>query len=70
MLYGVDRFEKDWAILVDGDGNAVNVLRSNLPDGVKEGDILNFDGSSYSYNSEETASRRMEAKSQIDELFQ
>ncbi len=67
--YGVDRFEENVCVLVDGDGVAVSVERALLPDGVQEGDILSFDGSVYYLRADVTSEKRAEAKSLIDELF-
>lgn len=67
--YGVDRFEENLCVLVDGDGAAVSIDRSLLPAGVQEGDILSFDGKAYHLRPDTTAEKRAEAKSLIDELF-
>lgn len=40
MLYSIDRFEGDIAVLVDEDGNSLDVPRADLPDGIKSGDML------------------------------
>lgn len=67
--YGVDRFEENLCVLVDGDGVAVSVERALLPDGVQEGDILSFDGRMYFLRPDAMAEKRAESKSLIDELF-
>ncbi len=67
--YGVDRFEENVCVLVDGNGVAVSIERMLLPDGVQEGDILSFDGSAYYLQVDATSEKRAEAKSLIDELF-
>ncbi len=67
--YGIDRFEGDIAVLVDGEGIAVSVSRAILPSGACEGDIVSFDGEKYSLDNQTTAEKRAEAKALIDELF-
>ena len=69
MKYGLDRFEGDIAVLVDGDGHTVSVKRIDLPDEAYEGDILLFDGEKYHFDPDTTAKKRAEVKNLIDELF-
>lgn len=40
MLLSIDRFEGEFAVLVDEDGNAHNVLRTHLPAQAKAGTML------------------------------
>ncbi len=39
----VDRFEEDFAVLIDADGNVSNLPRENVPDETHEGDIVELD---------------------------
>ena len=57
MLYSVDRFEGDLAVLVDEDGNSRDVPRHRLPAGAKEG--LEADGS---FTPDEEAAARRRAR--------
>lgn len=40
MLYSVDRFEGNMAVLVDEDGNSRDVPRAALPSDIRAGDML------------------------------
>ncbi len=40
MLYSLDRFENEWAVLVDEEAATITVLRTELPPAVKVGDML------------------------------
>ncbi len=42
ILYVVDRFEGDFAVLENEDGSHKNTYRELLPENVREGDILEF----------------------------
>ncbi len=67
--YGIDRFEGNVAVLVDAEGMAITVERGLLPPGAREGDIVMYDGENYHTNEAETAEKRAESRSLIDELF-
>ena len=56
--YSVDRIENDIAVSEDENGNTVNIRLSELPSGVKEGDILSFNGEKYAVLYDETEQRR------------
>lgn len=58
MLYSVDRFEGDLAVLVDDDGNSHTVERHLLPAMVEEGTLLRQEGEGYVADRTETATRR------------
>ena len=58
MIYTIDRFEGDYAVLEDDDENRVNVKKALLPEMAKESDVLDFDGEAYTVNAEETEKRR------------
>lgn len=67
--YGVDRFEGDYAVLVDGDGRCLNVLRKELPSEIAEGDLVAFNDGEYRLLNEETVERKKEVSDLLDELF-
>ena len=58
MLYSVDRFEGDVAVLVDEDGNSLNVPRATLPAGVKSGDMLRRQADGFALDTDAAAARR------------
>lgn len=68
-LYGIDRFEGDVVVLVDGEGNAFNINRKDLPSGAKEGQIVRYDGKNYVIDSVETEKKQEESKALIEDLF-
>lgn len=43
----VDRFEGDFAVCENSDGERVNIERKNLPDALKEQDWLTFNNNEY-----------------------
>jgi hypothetical protein len=62
----IDRFEGDIAVLVvEPDQTVVNVPRSDLPEGVNQGDVVRLEGT---VDREETDRRRSEIQSQIERL--
>ncbi len=58
MLYSVDRFEGDVAVLVDEDGNSLDVPRAALPAGVKNGDMLRRQTDGFVMDADAAAARR------------
>ena len=60
MLYSLDRFEGDWAVLVDEDGESRDVLRTQLPPGAAEGDMLRERDGGFIPDEDATAARRAE----------
>ena len=65
----IDRFEGEYAV-VEFDGRTEDVLRSELPAGVKPGDTLIFEDGKVMIDTEATASRKEEIDSLMDELFE
>ncbi len=58
MLYSVDRFEGDVAVLVDDAGNSRDILRGMLPDNVRTGDVLQELDGVFVWNRTATETRR------------
>lgn len=58
MRYVIDRFEGSFAVLEDDEENHFNIEKSLLPDEARENDVIDFDGSCYKVNAEETEKRR------------
>lgn len=64
----IDRFEDDIAVLiVEPERKVVNVPRSDLPEGVSQGDVVRLEGR---VDHEETDRRRLEVQAQIARLKQ
>lgn len=58
MLYSIDRFEGELAVLVDEQETAHDVPRSLLPNGAKAGDMLRFEDGRYVPDDDAARSRR------------
>lgn len=65
----VDRFEGEYAV-IEFDGKAEDVLKSELPAEVKAGDTLIFEEGKVMIDTMDTASRREEIANLMDELFE
>jgi hypothetical protein len=65
----VDRFEGSFAVCESEDGSMQDVSRALLPGEVKEGSVLNFDGSSYSLDLAEEEARRNRIEEKMKRLF-
>ena len=68
MLYSIDRFEGDVAVLVDDDANTVDVMRSLLPPTAQCGDMLRCEDGCYTVDADETATRRAQIRRLQDKL--
>ncbi|MCI9413896.1 MAG: DUF3006 domain-containing protein [Clostridiales bacterium] len=62
MFYAIDRFEEEWAVLQDDDGNGRQVKRAVLPSHVRQGDVLLETAEGYTIDEAETARRRERAR--------
>jgi hypothetical protein len=75
-FYGVDRLERDIAILVSDSGATVQMPRVELPTGIREGAVLRVrfgaqnlpDWSSAVIDRQEEERRLREAKKMLDEM--
>jgi hypothetical protein len=66
MISTLDRFEGEMAVLIgEPQGTVVNVPRSDLPENLKQGDMLRFDGY---VDQDETSRRRATVRARIDRL--
>lgn len=68
-FYSVDRFEEDYAILVDDDCASVTVLKRELPKGIMAGNVLRFENGKYTVAPEEEEKRRNRIRSLQNKLF-
>lgn len=64
MQVAIDRFEGKYAVCEKDDRTMINIEIKNIPDGAKEGDVLNIEDSNITINVKETARR----KAEIEEL--
>jgi len=69
--YTVDRIEEDIAVLFDDDDNKSALPVFELPENLKEGDILQFDEESETFiiDHESTANRKASIEQRFKKLF-
>lgn len=67
----IDRFEGTYAICEDKEQKFYAIETSELPQGAREGDVLDVDDTegTLSINAEATAQRRLKSKKMQDKLF-
>ena len=58
MLYSVDRFEGEYAVLVGEDKTSHSVLRTRLPDSANEGDMVRLTDGEYRLDDAAAEERR------------
>lgn len=67
MRYTIDRFEGEFAVVEIEDGGFLNILKSELPEGAQEGDLV--DDSSGTIDETATERKKEKMKSRLDRLF-
>ncbi len=70
MRYIIDRFEGRFAVCENENREMVNIPASMLPEGAKEGDVLEESGGSYFLNRDETEKARTEIEKLMDDVFE
>lgn len=68
MIYTIDRFEDDLAVLCDEAGVARTVSRAQLPPDVRVGDVLTETAAGFAADAEATAARRAQTRALQDKL--
>jgi len=69
MKFTVESIEDSIARLENGENESVFADLSLLPDSVREGDILNFDGEKYVLDAKASAERRKAVYEKFNRLF-
>lgn len=69
MRYIIDRWEGDYGILENEQGEMEQILRKNLPPQAREGDVLSWDGGVYRIEEEETRVRRARVEEKMKRLW-
>ncbi|MGN1113585.1 MAG: DUF3006 domain-containing protein [Oscillospiraceae bacterium] len=69
-MLSIDRFEGDFAVCIDDDGNFTDIDISLLPKNAAEGDMIYCEQGKYYISEEETKKIKEEIKALEDELFQ
>ncbi|MCL1859683.1 MAG: DUF3006 domain-containing protein [Oscillospiraceae bacterium] len=69
--YTIDRIEEDIAVLFDDDENKSDIPVSELPENIKESDILKFDAENniYTIDYESTEQRKSSLEKRFKKLF-
>ena len=68
MFYSVDRIEGPLAVLQDDEGENRTVPLAELPEGLREGDVLCWEGESWRPAPEERDRRRTASQALLDLL--
>lgn len=58
MFFSLDRIEGEWAVLIDDDGQSVDVLLSALPHGARPGKVYREENDAYIEDAAEEQARR------------
>lgn len=66
----VDRLEEEYIVCEDENKNIVNILKDEVEDEVKEGDILIFVDGKYIVNKEKTKDRKAYIQDLIKDLWE
>lgn len=66
----VDRLEEEYIVCEDENKNIVNILKDEVEDEVKEGDILIFVDGKYIVNKEKTKDRKEYIENLIKDLWE
>ena len=66
----VDRLEEEYIVCEDENRNIVNILKDEVEDEVKEGDILIFVDGKYIVNKEKTKDRKEYIQDLIKDLWE
>lgn len=68
--FTIDRFEGDFAVLENRNtGKMIDVKKENLPENVKEGDILDKINGKYTVNEEKTLEAKERIKDKMKKLW-
>ena len=66
----VDRFEGKFAVIELEDRKMVNIKIDRLPEGVNEGDCVNYDGGVWVIDREKTAARKEQIEKLMEDVFE
>mgnify|MGYP000852246825 CR=1 FL=1 len=69
MLYSLDRFEDDWAVLVDETGESRDVRRALLPPDAAPGDMFRERAGVFVADADAAAARRAEIQRLQEKLL-
>ncbi|HIZ16933.1 MAG TPA: DUF3006 domain-containing protein [Firmicutes bacterium] len=69
MRYIIDRIEGNIAVCEDEQRNMIDINLSVLPNGVKEGSVINYENGKYTADKKSEAERREKIRNLENELF-
>lgn len=70
MKYTIDRISGNMAVCEDENGDLVKLISSELPNGVKEGDILKKQDGVWYKDETESSERRQAMKEKLNRLIE
>ncbi|WP_026893047.1 DUF3006 domain-containing protein [Lacrimispora aerotolerans] len=70
MKYTIDRISGNMAVCEDENGDLVKLISSELPSGVKEGDILKKQDGVWYKDETESSDRRQAMKEKLNRLIE
>lgn len=65
----IDRFEGVYAVCETEDKKYINIPKSELPQGIKEGDVLNCINDKWNIDTATTKERKEKIKNKLNSLF-
>lgn len=69
MKFIIDRFEGNFAVCEDEEGNMHNIDRTLISGNPKEGDVIEKQGDLYRINIEETEKRKKEVEELMKDMW-
>lgn len=69
MKVVIDRFEGSFAICEKEDRTILNIKKEYIPEGAKEGDVLDIQGDKISIDTKETEKRKKEIEELAKDLW-
>jgi hypothetical protein len=69
QVFVIDRLEEEYAVCEDQEGRMFNYKITNLPKGIKEGDVINKVGGNYIINKKGTNLREKRIEETADKLW-
>lgn len=70
MILTIDRFEGDYAVCEKENREMIDILRTKLPEGVKEGDVLKIDNGEFTLQPELKKERDERISGLMDDLWE
>lgn len=70
MRYIIDRLEEEWAVCEDETKKMRVIPRSQLPEGLREGDVLKEEGGIFTPDPKATGERREAMGKKLKNLFE